>query len=175
MFSKFLAKNWDFAVTSQIAWLFAMTSSPMMCSQTRNSCAKAFDNRFDWIKPCDKLLCSQTRNSCAKAFDNRSRSKILKPKKSKGSIWPPPLWRLLGLIRIGHPQSIYQWKAYEIIKMMVKSLFKNFLFVSECEHHNSFKEDDNLKPNVDLWRSTQQIRTRQLNGENGSCAQWRLQ
>ena len=29
-------------------------------------------------------MCSQTRNSCAKAFDNRSRSKNLKPKKSSG-------------------------------------------------------------------------------------------
>ena len=29
------------------------------------------------------------------------------------------------LIRIGQTQPIYQWKAYEIIKMMVKSLFKN--------------------------------------------------
>ena len=26
-------------------------------------------------------MCSQTRNSCAKAFDNRSRNKNLKPKK----------------------------------------------------------------------------------------------
>ena len=28
-------------------------------------------------------MCLQTRNSCAKAFDNRSRSKNLKPKKSR--------------------------------------------------------------------------------------------
>ena len=40
-------------------------------------------------------MCSQTRNNCAKAFDNQSRSKNLKPKKSRG--WgqfdppPPPL------------------------------------------------------------------------------------
>ena len=43
-------------------------------------------------------MCSQTRNSCAKAFDNRSRSKNLKPKKSRGGQFdPPPPSRLLGL------------------------------------------------------------------------------
>ena len=38
-------------------------------------------------------MCSQTRNSCAKAFDNQSRSKNLKPKKSSGgevNLTPPP-------------------------------------------------------------------------------------
>ena len=36
-------------------------------------------------------MCSQTRNSCAKAFDNRSRGKHLKPKKSRGvNLTPPP-------------------------------------------------------------------------------------
>ena len=36
-------------------------------------------------------MCSQTRNSCANTFHNRSRSKNLKPKKSRGrSISPPP-------------------------------------------------------------------------------------
>ena len=29
-------------------------------------------------------MCSQTRNSCAKAFDHQSRSKNLKPKKNRG-------------------------------------------------------------------------------------------
>ena len=33
-------------------------------------------------------MCSQTRNSCAKAFDNRPRSKNLKPKKSRGGGQP---------------------------------------------------------------------------------------
>ena len=43
-------------------------------------------------------MCSQTRNSCAKAFDNRSRGKNLKPKKSRGGVnLTPPLSRLLGL------------------------------------------------------------------------------
>ena len=43
-------------------------------------------------------MCSQTRNSCATAFDNRSRSKILKPKKSRGCQFAPPSpSRLLGL------------------------------------------------------------------------------
>ena len=48
-------------------------------------------------------MCSQTRNSCAKAFDNRSRSKNLKPKKSRRGVNltppppPPPPSRLLGL------------------------------------------------------------------------------
>ena len=40
-------------------------------------------------------MCSQTRNSCAKAFDNRSRSINLKPKNSRGGQFdtppPPPL------------------------------------------------------------------------------------
>ena len=37
-------------------------------------------------------MCSQTRNSCAKAFDNRSRSKNLKPKNSRGGgVKSPPL------------------------------------------------------------------------------------
>ena len=35
-------------------------------------------------------MCSQTRNSYAKAFDNQSRSKNLKPKKSRGQFDPPP-------------------------------------------------------------------------------------
>ena len=37
-------------------------------------------------------MCSQARNSCAKAFDNRSRIKNLKPKKSRGGVnlTPPP-------------------------------------------------------------------------------------
>ena len=35
-------------------------------------------------------MCSQTRNSCAKAFGNRSRSKTLKPKKSRGGQFDPP-------------------------------------------------------------------------------------
>ena len=35
-------------------------------------------------------MCSQTRNSCAKAFVNRSRSKNLKPKKSRGGQFDPP-------------------------------------------------------------------------------------
>ena len=44
-------------------------------------------------------MCSQTRNSCAKAFDNRSRSKNLKPKKLRGGqiVNPPTSPRLLGL------------------------------------------------------------------------------
>ena len=47
-------------------------------------------------------MCSQTRNSCAKAFDNRSRSKSLKPKKKREGVNltpPPPPSRLLGLNR----------------------------------------------------------------------------
>ena len=39
-------------------------------------------------------MCSQTRNSCAKAFNNRSRSKNLKPKNrgmGGGQFDPPPL------------------------------------------------------------------------------------
>ena len=40
-------------------------------------------------------MCSQTKNSCAKAFDNQLRSNNLKPKKSRGrgggSICPLPL------------------------------------------------------------------------------------
>ena len=35
------------------------------------------------LNKCQKM-CSQTRNSCAKAFDNRSRSKNLKPKNRGG-------------------------------------------------------------------------------------------
>ena len=31
-----------------------------------------------------------------------------------------------SLIHMGNPQPIYQWKAYDIIYMMVKSLFKYF-------------------------------------------------
>ena len=45
-------------------------------------------------------MCSQTRNSCAKDFDNRLRSKNLKPKKSRGGGGPnliPSPSRLLGL------------------------------------------------------------------------------
>ena len=34
-------------------------------------------------------MCSQTRNSCAKAFDNRSRSKNLKPKNRGGCQFDP--------------------------------------------------------------------------------------
>ena len=45
-----------------------MTSSPMT---SLNYCQK---------------MCSQTRNSCAEAFDNRLRSKNLKPKKSRGGV-----------------------------------------------------------------------------------------
>ena len=46
-----------------------------------------------------KRCVSQTRNSCAKAFDNRSKSKNSKPKKIEGggSIWPPPPSSLLRL------------------------------------------------------------------------------
>ena len=51
-------------------------------------------------KLCQKM-CSQTRNSCAKAFDNQARSKNFKPKKSRGGQFdrppPPPPSRLLGL------------------------------------------------------------------------------
>ena len=57
-------------------------------------------------------MCSQTRNSCAKAFDNRSRSKNLKSKKSRGGgnlTPPPPPSRLLGLIKCG-------WIEYNVIK-----------------------------------------------------------
>ena len=36
-------------------------------------------------------MCSQTRNSCAKAFDNRSRSKNLKQKKSRWGQFDLPL------------------------------------------------------------------------------------
>ena len=41
-------------------------------------------------------MCSQTRNSCAKAFDYQSRSKNLKPKKIEGggvNLTPPPLFK----------------------------------------------------------------------------------
>ena len=38
---------------------------------------------------CQKM-CSQTRNSSAKAFNNRSRNKNLKPKKSRGCQFDPP-------------------------------------------------------------------------------------
>ena len=54
-------------------------------------------------------MCSQTRNSCAKAFDNRSRSKNLKPKKSRGGAGqfnPPPSSRLPRVNK--HAQSILQ-------------------------------------------------------------------
>ena len=44
-------------------------------------------------------MCLQINNKCAKAFDNRSRSKNLKPKKSRGvNLTPPPSSRLLGLM-----------------------------------------------------------------------------
>ena len=43
-------------------------------------------------------MCSQTRNSYAKAFNNWSRSKNLKPKNLRGGQFePPPLSRLLRL------------------------------------------------------------------------------
>ena len=47
-------------------------------------------------------MCSQTRNSCAKAFDNQSRSKNLKPKKSRGGggQFDSPPSRLIGLKEI---------------------------------------------------------------------------
>ena len=74
------AKNWDFAVNTQIAWIFTMTSSIVTL--------------LNW---CQKM-CSQTRNSCAKPFDNRSRGKNLKPKKSRGwGQFDSPPQRLLGL------------------------------------------------------------------------------
>ena len=41
-------------------------------------------------------MCQQTKNNCTKAFDNRSRSKNLKPKKSRGvNLTPPSPSRLL--------------------------------------------------------------------------------
>ena len=45
-------------------------------------------------------MCQQTRNSCANASENQSRSKDLKPKKSRGggvNLTPSPPSRLLGL------------------------------------------------------------------------------
>ena len=45
-------------------------------------------------------MCSQTRNSCAKAFDNRSRNKNLKPKKLRGGQFDSPPSRLVGLSMI---------------------------------------------------------------------------
>ena len=42
-------------------------------------------------------MCSQTRNSCAKAFDNQSRSKNLKQKKLRGGINLTPLLKASGV------------------------------------------------------------------------------
>ena len=81
VFNKFLAKNWDFPVNTQIAWLSTMSSLVTSLNYRQK-------------------MCSQTRNSCAKAFDNRPRSKNLKPKKLRGgggNLTSPS--RLLGLIK----------------------------------------------------------------------------
>ena len=91
-------------------------------------------------------MCSQTRNSCAKPFDNRSRSKTLKPKKIEGggSIWPPPpslkasrvkngKLRLLGKCRLalflyGH-QTWYSNNNTEMDKFPRRSVGIPFLVI----------------------------------------------
>ena len=61
-------------------------------------------------------MCSQTRNSCAKAFDNCSRSKNLKPKIRGGSIWPPPPSRLLGIIKVFSRGSETTWILRSVLE-----------------------------------------------------------
>ena len=72
-------------------------------------------------------MCSQTRSSCAKAFDNRSGNKNLKPKKSRGgwSIWPPPPPRLLGLSLIRN-----NWRRRTIAIFVTNTYSLHFLVSS---------------------------------------------
>ena len=69
-------------------------------------------------------MCSQTRNSCAKAFDNQSRSKNLKPKKSsvggEGSIY-------IYIIYMKKKTKMSKFKIYWAVKLwlaLAKEEFK---------------------------------------------------
>ena len=65
-----------------------------------------------------------SRNSCAKAFDNRSRSKNLKPKKSRGGSQFDPS-RLLGLNQYF---LLFYFKSFHVIcdvTVIVQYLYKN--------------------------------------------------
>ena len=91
-------------------------------------------------------MCSQTRNSCAKAFGNRSRSKNLKSKKSRGGQFdPPPSPRPLGLKGYSSGQSHF----LEInVKLAEKKEFDT-LFVQKrlemCEKEQNVVLNESLE------------------------------
>ena len=89
-------------------------------------------------------MCSQTRNSCAKAFDNQSRDKNLKPKKSRGGgQFDSPL-RLLGLMEL-YGRSVHLnclhtseiWKCLTSRNMWPLTLFDIYV----CTENN-WQPDD---------------------------------
>ena len=69
-------------------------------------------------------MCSQTRNSCAKAFDNWSRNKNLKPQRSRGGQFAPLTpSRLLGLTILATHSKV---KSYILLTELVNKLFETF-------------------------------------------------
>ena len=83
-------------------------------------------------------MCSQTRNSCAKAFDNRSRSKNLKPKKltGGGQFDPPPL----KASRISEDSNFTTphltiFILINNVKQILKQGYRNRPFLIRVEHH----------------------------------------
>ena len=83
-------------------------------------------------------MCSQTRNSCAKASDNRSRSKNLKPKKSRGVNLTPPLPLKASRVKVQPYIHEYAWWCVRGISFL-KALFPFCFFFNSTAYGNKNK------------------------------------
>ena len=124
--------------------------STTICSQFSVYLSNHAESQIIIFYAVQNFLPFSYKNSCYSRFSSHALNKRLTTPKdqlllkrlrirSHSRVWPGlrlpftfsgvfSFSSLTSLIRIGHPQPIYisiQWKAYEIILMMVKSLFKS--------------------------------------------------
>ena len=90
-------------------------------------------------------MCSETGNSCAKVFDNRSRSKNLKPKKSRGEgqFDSPPL-----------PFNASRVKLSDLSKLQISYLCRSSTTILPAVFHSCFSKVRNVldADSKNLWR-----------------------
>ena len=89
-------------------------------------------------------MCSQTRNSCAKAFDNRSRTKILQPKKSRGGGQFDPTLKA-SRVNVVHCNIQHVTASGYFTPLFNSSMVQQFLFTTCSRFHKKIKYKKNEK------------------------------